>query len=74
MAATEKAGIEVVGNIAFVKPGIRPIMLGPRMMPVRTSAMTRGWRSFERGKWRSRVRMITIPAWYMKTMIGFLES
>ena len=62
-AATLNAGMEAVGKMAAVKPGMRPMMLGPRMMPVMTSAITRGWRSLERGKCNRRVRMMTMPAW-----------
>lgn len=44
LAASVKAGMDAVGKMCAVKPGILPIIEGPRIMPVMTSAMTRGWR------------------------------
>ena len=42
-------GFAAVGKMAFWKPGMRIITDGPSMIPPRTSAITRGWRSLERG-------------------------
>ena len=41
-ATSDRFGIDSVGNIASVKPGIRPMTDGPRRIPPMTSAMTRG--------------------------------
>lgn len=60
-AAIMNAGIDSIRKMASVKPGMRPKILGPRMMPVMTSAMTRGWRSLESGKCSSRMNIITMP-------------
>lgn len=49
LAAMESTGREALGNIASEKPGIRPRTDGPRRMPPRISAMTRGCRILERG-------------------------
>jgi len=55
--------MEAAGKMALVKPGMRPKTEGPRRMPPMTSAMTRGWRILERGKWRRRQKMMMIPAY-----------
>lgn len=62
LAARESVGMEAVGKMASVKPGIRPNTEGPRRIPPMISAMTRGWRILERGKWRRRVKMMIMPA------------
>ena len=62
LAASERVGIEAAGKMASVKPGARPRTEGPSRMPPMTSAMTRGWRILERGKWRRRQKMIMMPA------------
>ena len=49
LATRVSVGMEAAGKMALVKPGMRPMIEGPRMMPPMTSAMTRGWRSLERG-------------------------
>ncbi|KAI2474379.1 Na-H-Exchanger multi-domain protein [Pyrenophora tritici-repentis] len=41
--------IDAWGKIESLKPGIRPMTEGPRMMPPMISEMTRGWRILERG-------------------------
>jgi hypothetical protein len=60
LAAKFRAGIEAVGKIALLNPGIRPITEGPNKMPAITSAMTRGCRSRDKGKCKilQRIRMI----------------
>ena len=60
--------------MALVNPGIRPMIEGPKRMPPMTSAMTLGWRSFDRGQWSSRQKIRMMPAWMMKRMMGFLLS
>ena len=62
LAAMERVGMEAVGKMCSVKPGIRPKTEGPRRMPPMTSAMTRGWRILERGKWRIRQKMMMMAA------------
>lgn len=49
LATSVRFGIESVGKMASVKPGILPITEGPSNMPPMTSAITRGWRSRESG-------------------------
>ncbi len=71
LAARLKVGIEAVGKMASVKPGMRPMTDGPRSMPPITSAMTRGCRIFERGRWRSLQKMMMIPAWCEKVSFGW---
>ena len=71
LAAMLKVGIEAVGKMASVKPGMRPMTDGPRSMPPMTSAITLGCRIFERGKWRSLQKMMMIPAWYGDIQLGF---
>lgn len=63
LATSAKLGMASVGKIAFVKPGMRPMIEGPRTIPPMTSAMTLGWRSLERGHWRRRQRMRMMLAW-----------
>lgn len=63
LAAIEKAGIEAAGNMAFVKPGMRPNTEGPSSMPPMTSAITLGCLILERGKWRRRQKMMIMPAY-----------
>jgi hypothetical protein len=74
LAAKENAGMDAVGKMWAVKPGILPMTEGPSRMPVITSAMTRGWRSKAKGQWMMRVIIMTMAAWMMKRMMGFLGS
>ena len=62
LAAVFRTGMEAVGKMAAVKPGIRPNTEGPRRIPPMISAMTRGCLILERGKWRTRQKMMMIPA------------
>ena len=62
LAAIDNVGMEAVGKMASVKPGTRPNTEGPRRIPPMTSAMTRGWRNLERGKWRRRQKTMMMPA------------
>ncbi len=62
LAAVFRTGIEAVGNMAAVKPGIRPKTEGPSRIPPIISAMTRGCLILERGKCRTRQKMMMIPA------------
>ena len=62
LAAIESVGMEAVGNIASVKPGMRPNTEGPSNIPPMTSAITLGCLILERGKWRRRQKMIMMPA------------
>lgn len=64
-AAKVRAGIEAVGKMALLKPGIRPITEGPNKMPAITSAMTRGCRSRDRGKCKSRQKIRIMPAFHV---------
>jgi hypothetical protein len=50
LATSERFGIDASGKMASLNPGTRPITEGPRTMPPTTSAMTLGWRSFDRGQ------------------------
>lgn len=63
LATKFRLGIEAVGNMASVKPGIRPITEGPSMTPAMTSAITRGWRILESGQCSRRQNMMIMPAW-----------
>ncbi len=68
LAAVFRTGIEAVGNMAAVNPGIRPKTEGPRRMPPMISAMTRGCLILERGKWRTRQKMMMIPACHCREL------
>ncbi len=54
--------MEAAGKMVSVKPGIRPMTEGPSKMPPMTSAITRGWRSLERGKCSRRQKIMIMPA------------
>ena len=62
LAAVFRTGMEAVGNMAAVKPGMRPKTEGPRRIPPIISAITRGCFILERGKWRTRQKMMMMPA------------
>lgn len=74
LAMRLRFGMEAVGNMASVKPGMRPITVGPSMIPPITSAITRGCFIFDSGQWRSRQNMMMIPAWMMNNVIGLFGS
>ena len=62
LAAADSVGMEARGKMALVKPGARPRTEGPSRIPPMTSAMTLGCLIMERGRWRSRVNMMMMPA------------
>ena len=62
LAAVVSVGMEAIGKIAFVKPGMRPNTEGPSNIPAMTSAITLGCLILERGKWRRRQKMMMMPA------------
>jgi hypothetical protein len=64
-----RTGIDAAGNMASVKPGIRPITDGPSKIPPSTSPTTRGWRRYPRGKWRARQTMRIRDAWMRNSII-----
>jgi hypothetical protein len=55
-------GREATGKMVSLKPGIRPMAVGPRRIPPMTSAMTLGWRNLESGKCRIRQKMMMMDA------------
>ena len=69
-AAIESAGMEAVGKIASVKPGMRPNTEGPSNIPPMTSAITLGCLILERGKWRRRQKMIMMPAYCESQLVN----
>ena len=62
LAMRLRLGIEAVGKMASVKPGMRPMTDGPSRIPPMTSAITRGCRMRERGQCKRRQNMMIMPA------------
>jgi hypothetical protein len=54
--------IDSAGKMDCLKPGIRPMTDGPRMMPPMISDITRGWRILERGQLSARQKIMMMPA------------
>ena len=65
-AARVRAGSEAVGKMASLKPGIRPMTDGPSKIPAMTSAMTRGWRSRDKGKCKIRQKIRIMEACHVE--------
>lgn len=73
LAINDKYGIESVGKMFSVKPGIWPNAVGPRRIPARISETTRGWRAHLNANARIRERIKIRQSWTMTRTRGLQD-